>query len=227
MATNKGQDLTGHFRLVYPTEYICAADLQGRDVTVKIARVTRETLTMAGGKKDQKAVLHMTTLRGRPLGKRWVAGKTVLKQIAAALDEPDVSRWIGGTVTIYPTTCKGARGEQMDCIRVRTRTDTRAADIPEEMAIEPAPRVNFDDDEPEGEPPPIPLAQDLANRAAQAKDETAIRIVENDLDAAAKARPPVLKQKEYEQLRALIAARKEALAGVVNPDAEPPPAGAS
>lgn len=223
MTTDKGQDLTGHFRLVYPTEYICAADLQGRDVTVKIAKVRRETLTMAGGKRDSKAVLSMTNRAGKPLGKRWVAGKTVLKQIAAALDEPDVSRWIGQSVTIYPTTCRGARGEMMDCIRVRerARSDARTAEIPDEMAIEPAPRIDFGDDADAPPAPPIPLAQDLANRAAQARDERAIAAVERDFtDAPAGSFAP----REVSQLRTLIAARKEALAGVLPPDAEPPTA---
>lgn len=146
---NKPQDgplITGHVDLVYPTEYLKAADLRGKDVTVIIDRLTRESLVMAGGKRDQKAAIHMRTVGGKPLGKKWIAGKTVLKQIAAALDEKDVGKWGGGRVTMYPTTCRGGDGKTQECIRVRLRVNEDAANVTDDMSAEPAPRVDFADE---------------------------------------------------------------------------------
>lgn len=225
-ANDRGQDITGHFQLVYPTEYIKAPDLRGKDVTVTIARVAWENLVMEGGRRDRKAVIHMTNARRVPLGKRWVVGKTVLKQIAASVGSPDVSQWIGRQVTMYPTTCKGKAGETMECIRVRVRVSQAATEIPEDMAQAPAPRSFLDEaegDDAPPEPPPhaatVSEAQALANRANAARSESEITTVALELDAA-KGR---LRPAETKELRALIASRREALAGVVNPDAEPPP----
>jgi hypothetical protein len=226
-ANDRGQDITGHFQLVYPTEYIKAPDLRGKDVTVTIARVAWENLVMEGGRRDRKAVIHMTNARRVPLGKRWVVGKTVLKQIAASVGSPDVSQWIGRQVTMYPTTCKGKAGETMECIRVRVRVSQAATEIPEDMAQAPAPRSFLDEaeadesapPEPRLTPPTVSEAQALANRANAARSESEITTVALELDAA-KGR---LRPAETKELRALIASRREALAGVVNPDAEPPP----
>lgn len=246
MASNdRGQDITGHFQLVYPTEYIKAPDLRGKDVTVTIARVAWENLVMEGGRRDKKAVIHMTNSRGVRLGKRWVVGKTVLKQLAASVGSPDVSQWIGRQVTMYPTTCKGKAGETMECIRVRVRVSQTATEIPEDMAQAPAPRSFLDEAEadetappevypsaspavrrdmtdprhrPDPEAPTVSEAQALVNRANAARSEAEINLVALDLETN-KGR---LRTTETKEIRALIAARREALAGVVNPGAEPP-----
>jgi hypothetical protein len=142
------QTVQGHLELLYPSEYVKAADLKGRDVTVVIDHLQWEQLTMAGGKRDRKVTLSMLDAKGaKRLGKRWVIGKTVLRQIAAALGgETDVGKWPGKSVTLFPTTCRGSTGSQVDCIRVRVKTDPRATEISEEMAAEPAPRPTFVDE---------------------------------------------------------------------------------
>jgi len=130
--SDKGE-LTGHFALVYPSKYIKAADLMGQNVTVTILRVRKETIEMEGGKKDDKAVLYIADARGKALQKTWVAGKTVLKQIAATLGDPAIGAWKGKQVTIYPTTCKSKGGETVECIRVRPRLMQGAHDMPADM----------------------------------------------------------------------------------------------
>jgi len=147
VATSKsGPTITGHVDLVYPTKYVKAADLKGRDVTVIIERATWENLVMAGGKRDRKAAIHMRSVGGKPLEKMWIVGKTVLKQIAKALNERDIGKWSGGRVTMYPTTCRGGGGEEMECIRVRVRTNAAAVDVPEDMAAAPEPTPDFVDE---------------------------------------------------------------------------------
>ena len=245
-ANDRGQDITGHFQLVYPTEYIKAPDLRGKDVTVTIARVAWENLVMEGGRRDRKAVIHMTNARRVPLGKRWVVGKTVLKQIAASVGSPDVSQWIGRQVTMYPTTCKGKAGETMECIRVRVRVSQAATEIPEDMAQAPAPRSFLDEAEadetaspevhpsaspavrrdmtdprhrPDPEAPTVSEAQTLTSRALAAKTEAEAEAVARDFEIA-KGRIP---KERHAVIRNLIDAARERTAGIVNPDAEPPP----
>jgi hypothetical protein len=146
-----GPAITGHVDLVYPTEYVKAADLRGKDVTVVIDKLTWENLVMAGGKRDRKVAIHLRNTAGKPLGKKWIAGKTVLKQIAQAVGSNDIGTWANQRVTMYPTTCKGKAGEVMDCIRVRVRVNAGAVEIPEDMAREPEPRPDFADEAEEGD----------------------------------------------------------------------------
>lgn len=141
--SNSGPAITGHVDLVYPTKYVKAADLKGRDVTVVIVRVAWENLVMAGGKRDRKAAITMRSVNGKPLEKLWIVGKTVLKQIAKATGEREIGKWSGAKVTMYPTTCRGGGGEEMECIRVRVRTSATANDVPEDMAAAPEPAPDF------------------------------------------------------------------------------------
>lgn len=138
--------LTGHHALVYPTEYVKAADLKGRDVTVVIDAIMMEMLTMVGGKREEKAVVTLRTVAGKPLGKRLILNKTNLRSIAGVLSEPMVHLWPGGRVTLYPTTCRGGDGKEQECVRVRVRVNANAADVPEAMAEAPVPRTEFADE---------------------------------------------------------------------------------
>ncbi|MBK9263031.1 MAG: hypothetical protein IPM54_24910 [Polyangiaceae bacterium] len=134
-----GTEITGHLELVYPSQYVKAADLQGRDVTVVIEKVEYENLVMQGGRKDRKACITMLARNGRRLGKRWVVGKTVLRQIGAAIGSLIVREWKGREITMYPTTCKGKSGGMVECIRVRVHANPDATEIPDEMAKDPEP----------------------------------------------------------------------------------------
>lgn len=119
--------------LVFPGKYIKAADLRGKDVTVIIHAIEWEDLIMVGGKRDTKPAITIRSASGRILERKWIVPKTVLKMIAAATGEKDVSKWAGKAVTIHPTTCKGQRGETVECIRVRPRASTAREEPPEEM----------------------------------------------------------------------------------------------
>lgn len=143
--------ITGHLELLYPSEYVKAADLRGKDVTVIIDHAEWENLVMAGGKRDRKVALHLRSVGGKRLEKRWIVGKTVLRQIAHALGgETMVDKWSGGKVTMYPTTCRGADGKTVECIRVRVRTSASVDEPPEDMTATPAPRVEFVDEAADG-----------------------------------------------------------------------------
>lgn len=145
---NNGKIITGHYRLCYPTEYVGAHDLHGKDVTVVIDHAERETLTLEGGRKEEKVVLHLRSVAGKALGKRMVANKTNMKLIAATLRETLVDKWSGQRITLYGTTCRGADGKQVECLRVRARVNSSAdaADLPNDVTEAPAPRVAFADE---------------------------------------------------------------------------------
>lgn len=201
--SDKGE-LTGHFALVYPSKYIKAADLMGQNVTVTILRVRKETIEMEGGKKDDKAVLYIGDAKGRPLQKTWVAGKTVLKQIAATVGDPSIGAWKGKQVTLYPTTCKSKGGETVECIRVRPRVLQGAHEMPADMTAgdEEAPPVA--PREPEQTAATRILAALTAAQTIEAVDAATL-----DFDAACKAQQ--IRKSEGQQIRLVIAARREAL----------------
>ena len=217
----KTDEVSGHLELLYPSEYIKVADLHGKDVTVILDRLTWENLTMAGGKKDRKVTVHLKTLQGRPLGKRWVIGKTVLRQIGGVLGETDVAKWRGGKVTLYATTCKSGSGTVIDCIRVRPRVSQSASEVTEDMVATPAPRSQFFEPSDDASPPsdsappvqprtpePTPAARILAALTA-AQDLAAVDAATLDFDAACKAQQ--IRKSEGQQIRLVIAARREAL----------------
>jgi len=101
-----------HYKLLYPSEYLCAADLQGKAVTVEIESVKVEELQSADGHEDQKPVIRFT---GK--AKRLVMNKTNAKSIAA-IHGNDTDGWAGKKIILHPTTCE-AFGETVECIRVK------------------------------------------------------------------------------------------------------------
>lgn len=114
-----------HVDLLFPSDYITAADLLGRDVTITIEAIEpRHELQRQSG-KDYRPVIRM---RGK--AKKWVLNKTNAKTIAK-LYGPEVQGWIGKRVTIYPTRTRFGPDE-VDAIRVRPR-------VPSDQEPAPAP----------------------------------------------------------------------------------------
>lgn len=101
-----------HYRLMYPSEYLNAADLNEKDAVVEIASVTIEDVPGVDGKKSPKPVL---TFKGAK--KRWPLPKTCARKIAERFGNK-TEEWIGEKVTLYPTTCQ-AFGQTVECVRVR------------------------------------------------------------------------------------------------------------
>lgn len=97
---------------MYPSEYLNAADLQGKDARVVIESVSLENVPGADGQKKEKPVVRF---KGKQ--KRFPLPKTCAKEIAKRHGK-DTEDWIGKTVTIYPTECM-AFGQMVECIRVR------------------------------------------------------------------------------------------------------------
>jgi len=109
------------YRTMYDNAYLYAFDLQGRDVTVEIAKVVGGELVGEGGRKSKKPIVHFKDKeRGLALNK--TNGKAI-----AAMYGTDTSKWIGKRVTLYPTTTQFG-GETKDCIRVRPGVPKETSD---------------------------------------------------------------------------------------------------
>lgn len=142
--------ISGHLELLYPSNYIKAADLRGKDVTVIIDHLQWEKLVMAGGKRDTKVAVVMRSVGGKLLERKWIVGKTVLRQIGHAMGTPDTTAWAGRPVTLYPTTCRGQKGETVECIRVRVKASRTQEEPPEEMTAPVEQRDFIDEIEGDG-----------------------------------------------------------------------------
>lgn len=116
------------FRLLFPTEYVGAHDLRGRDVPHTIKSVSIELLTMTGGAKEKKPVVQFR----ETWAKKLILNKTNAKIIAAQFGK-DTEKWIGKKIVLYPTTTQFGPNT-VDCIRVRegkaTRNQPPAPELP-------------------------------------------------------------------------------------------------
>ncbi len=97
----------------FEKDFLYSYDLEGRDVTVTIVRVTGGELTGTDGKKTKKPVIFFKgTKKGLALN------ITNARTIAAIYGTFDSEAWINQKITLYPTTTTFGR-QQMECIRVR------------------------------------------------------------------------------------------------------------
>ena len=100
------------YRLMFDKDFLFAAQLQGREVTVEIASVKAGAIRGEGGKSSKKPVCHFRG-KDKPLALNVTNCRTI-----AAMYGPDTKDWIGKRITIYPTTTDFG-GKTVDCIRVR------------------------------------------------------------------------------------------------------------
>lgn len=128
-------------RSMFDKEFLYAYDLQGRDVTVVIAKVTQGKLVGKNGKADKKPVAYF---KGKDKG--LALNITNVRIIAAMYGGFKVSRWIGKAITLYPTTCMFG-SEIKDCIRIRPTKPGKNAPVDETPDTGPVREAGADDDE--------------------------------------------------------------------------------
>lgn len=104
-----------HWKALFdPSDFLFAHDLNGKDATVQIERVSAGQIQGEKGRKNNKPVVQF---KGKT--KRLALNKTN-SRIIAKLYGNDVEQWAGKWITIYPTTTDFG-GETVDCIRVRPK----------------------------------------------------------------------------------------------------------
>ena len=132
-------------RLLFPKEFLCSADLHGKDVILTISRLAQEDLRTDKG-DEAKWIVYFVEMEERhkkdkkKLNKKLVLNKTNAKAITKALGN-ETNDWLGKKIALYPTTCQ-AFGSTVDCIRVRDRAPKES-----KKGVEPPPE-NMEGDEP-------------------------------------------------------------------------------
>lgn len=94
----------------FPSNYLKASDLQGREVIVTIERVDFEAV---GREREMKAVIYF---EGKKKG--IVLNKTNAKKIIEISGSAITEEWPGTQLKIYPTETEFG-GETVDCIRIK------------------------------------------------------------------------------------------------------------
>lgn len=120
---------------VFPSKYLKAADLQGRQVTVKIERADQETIG-----DDRKLVIYF---QGKEKG--FVCNKTNANNIAFIYG-PDTDDWKGCEITLFEAMVD-FQGKTVAAIRVRApqrKTQRPEAPQRQEPSRQPA-RDDMDD----------------------------------------------------------------------------------
>lgn len=112
----------------FPSKFLKASDLQGRDVSVTISKVEIEEFDRRGGGKENKLVL---SFAGK--AKSLVCNKTNAGAIAKVLGTDDTDYWIGRNITLV-TREVDFEGETSLAIRV----SLQSAAQPQRAAARPA-----------------------------------------------------------------------------------------
>lgn len=113
----------------FPSKFLKASDLQGRDVPVTISKVEIEEFDRRGGGKENKLVLSFS---GK--AKSLVCNKTNAGAIAKVLGTDDTDHWIGRSITLV-TREVDFEGETSLAIRVSLQP---VAPQPQRAAARPA-----------------------------------------------------------------------------------------
>lgn len=99
---------------IFPSEFLTAEDLQGRDVTVTIDKIVEKEVMLEGG----KAIKQLIYFKGKK--KALIACATQGHEIGSMYGAA-VENWAGKKITIYPTTCLSFGVPDTPCIRVRVQ----------------------------------------------------------------------------------------------------------
>lgn len=103
---------------MFPSKYLSASDLRGREVAVTIARIADDKMRdPKTGREISKPVVYFERKK-----KGMVLNKTNAFTIAEILGEEDTDKWIGREIVLVPSQTMVA-GTEKDCIRVRAVLD--------------------------------------------------------------------------------------------------------
>lgn len=158
-------------QLMFPSDYVSAVELKGRDVVVTIATVSMENMKLRGGVAKRKPVL---TFNGTK--KKFCLNVTNADSIASMYGTK-AENWIGKRITLYPTTTKMGR-DTVDCIRIRESKAKAATEAPFDEPVDlPAEEEEFKGDaftEQPQELPAGPVPQQQAQTSPVEPPGTAI-----------------------------------------------------
>jgi hypothetical protein len=111
----------------YPSKFLRASDLKGKEITVTIDRVQAEEFEQDGVKRP-KPVVHFRNSGIKPL----VCNKTNSSRLATALGDKDTDAWAGKQVRLYPD-MEEFRGQVHEVVRVRRAPPPIGEDLNDEV----------------------------------------------------------------------------------------------
>ena len=89
---------------LYPSPWLCAADLQGRQVRVTIHRVDAEDIRQRDGSTATKAVLTFERAQ-----KRLILSKTQCEALATMTGSEPLPEWVGHSIVLGPGTASNGK----------------------------------------------------------------------------------------------------------------------
>lgn len=105
--------------LLFPSKYIRAVDLQGKDVTLTITGVRLDKMEQVDGSKKTKGVVNFEQTE-----KMLVLNRTLAESIKLATGSDETADWVGRRITLYPQTMKDPFGDgEIQAIRMRGTPD--------------------------------------------------------------------------------------------------------
>lgn len=132
-------------KLLFPSEYLCAADLKEQGAVATIDRVEAADLRMTDGKTARKFIVYF---KGQ--GKKLVLNKTNARTIGM-LHGGAVEAWRGKRITLFPTTCPSF-GKIVACVRVGDQSPDAPRQAPE--VLNGFHHEEFEDEPSSPAPPP-------------------------------------------------------------------------
>ena len=113
----------------FPSKFLRAADLKGKDVVATIDRVEPAEFE-DGGVKTKKPVVHFRNANLKPL----VCNKTNGKLLSIACDSPDYTTWGGKQVVLYPHLVE-MKGDVIEAVRVKRAPAPIAQELNDEIPV--------------------------------------------------------------------------------------------
>jgi hypothetical protein len=126
-ANAKGESAMANIDDYYPSKFLRASDLKGKEITVTIDRVEPEEFEQDGVKRP-KPVVHFRNSGIKPL----VCNKTNSSRLATALGDKDTDAWAGKQVRLYPD-MEEFRGQVHEVVRVRRAPKPIGEDLNDEV----------------------------------------------------------------------------------------------
>jgi hypothetical protein len=126
-ADAKGETAMANIDEFYPSKFLRASDLKGKEITVTIDRVEAEEFEQDGVKRP-KPVVHFRDKGIKPL----VCNKTNSTRIATALGNKDTDAWTGKQVRLFPD-MEEFKGQVHEVIRVRRAPAPIGEDLNDEV----------------------------------------------------------------------------------------------
>lgn len=99
--------------LLFPSRYVSAEDLKGKDVIVTIKAIRKKTLPSNDGGEELVRLIEF-----RESSKQWILNVTNQNTIGDLYGDK-AEDWLGKRITLFPTTCQ-CYGATVSCVRVRS-----------------------------------------------------------------------------------------------------------